>query len=255
MPPSTLPQVGDAADDVGVHRSEDAVRGMATWAGHDDQPVRRPPVRPEHRPPAGRTGDGPADMSRPRAERPTMPDYGVETKDWSPLPWSWAAERLARNRNYWVVTASGDARPHAMPVWGVWDDDDLRFAFSCGPRARKAANVRSNPYVVFTVDDTEECLSVEGQARFVEADDARQDVWVQRYLDKYRPVSRRPQRRVHPPEPRHRGRARRAPSPSSSGPRSSPHAPRGGCSTIERRPVTDLGPSRRWTSRGDAVDR
>ncbi len=128
-------------------------------------------------------------MSRPRAERPTMPDYGVETKDWSPLPWSWAAERLARNRNYWVVTASGDARPHAMPVWGVWDDDDLRFAFSCGPRARKAANVRANPYVVFTVDDTEECLSVEGQARFVEADDTRQDLWVQRYLDKYRPVS------------------------------------------------------------------
>ncbi len=57
------------------------------------------------------------------------------------------------------------------------------------PARRKAANLRVNPYVVFTVDDTEECLSVEGQARFVEADDARQDVWVQRYLDKYRPVA------------------------------------------------------------------
>lgn len=125
----------------------------------------------------------------PRAERPRMPDYGVETPDWAPLAWSWAAERLARNRNYWVVTASDDARPHAMPVWGVWDDDEHRFAFSCGPRARKAANVRANPFVVFTVDDTEECLAVEGRARFVEADDARQDVWIQRYLAKYRPLA------------------------------------------------------------------
>jgi nitroimidazol reductase NimA-like FMN-containing flavoprotein (pyridoxamine 5'-phosphate oxidase superfamily) len=118
-----------------------------------------------------------------------MPDYGVETAEWSPLPWSWAAERLARNRNYWVVTASSSARPHALPVWGVWDDDEHRFAFSCGPRARKAANLRDNPYVVFTVDDTTECLSVEGRARFVAADDSRLDVWIERYLDKYRTMA------------------------------------------------------------------
>lgn len=118
-----------------------------------------------------------------------MPDYGVDTSEWSPLPWSWAAERLARNRNYWVVTASSSARPHAMPVWGVWDDDERRFAFSCGPRARKAANLRDNPYVVFTVDDTEECLSVEGRARFVEADESRLDVWIERYLEKYRTMA------------------------------------------------------------------
>ena len=118
-----------------------------------------------------------------------MPDYGVDTSEWSPLPWSWAAERLARNRNYWVVTASSSARPHAMPVWGVWDDDERRFAFSCGPRARKASNLRDNPYVVFTVDDTEECLSVEGRARFVEADESRLDVWIERYLEKYRTMA------------------------------------------------------------------
>lgn len=118
-----------------------------------------------------------------------MPDYGVDTPAWEPLPWSWAAEKLAANRNYWVVTASADGRPHALPVWGVWDDDDHRFAFSCGPRARKAANLRANPQVVFTVDDTVECLSVEGAARFVEADDPRQDVWIERYLTKYRPLA------------------------------------------------------------------
>ncbi len=61
-----------------------------------------------------------------------MPDYGVGSADWAPLDWSWAAERLAANRHFSVVTASREGRPHALPVWGVWDDGDLRFAFSCG---------------------------------------------------------------------------------------------------------------------------
>jgi len=117
-----------------------------------------------------------------------MPDYGVDTPDWSPLPWSWAAERLVPNRNYWVVTATADGRPHALPVWGVWDDDEHRFAFSCGPRSRKARNLAANPQMVATVDDTVECISVEGRATLVE-DPERLGVWVERYLAKYRPIS------------------------------------------------------------------
>jgi hypothetical protein len=127
-------------------------------------------------------------MTEPRAERPHMPDYGVDGPAWSPLPWSWAAAKLAGNRNFWVVTASAAGRPHALPVWGVWDDDDHRFAFSCGPRSRKAANLAANPQVVVTVDDTVECVSVEGTAGRVDDAD-RQQVWVQRYLAKYRPVA------------------------------------------------------------------
>lgn len=127
-------------------------------------------------------------MSYPRAERPRMPDYGVDTPDWVPLPWSWAAERLADNRNYWVVTASATGRPHSMPAWGVWDDEEHRFVFHCGTRSRKAANLLANPQMVVTVDDTVECLSIEGTATLVE-DPARQDFWIERYLAKYQPIS------------------------------------------------------------------
>jgi Pyridoxamine 5'-phosphate oxidase len=116
-----------------------------------------------------------------------MPDYGVDNADWQPLPWTWAAERLAASRNFWIVTASAAGRPHAMPVWGVWDDGDLRFAFSCGPRSRKAANLAANPRVVIASEDTVEALSVEGRAQRV--DGQRQDVWIDRYLAKYRPMS------------------------------------------------------------------
>lgn len=117
-----------------------------------------------------------------------MSDYGVTAETWEPLPWSWAAERLTGNRNFWLVTVSGEGRPHALPVWGVWDDGDHRFVFSCAAGSTKAANLAENPRVVVMVDDTVECVSVEGRATRL-TDEARLDTWVERYLHKYRPIS------------------------------------------------------------------
>ena len=117
-----------------------------------------------------------------------MPDYGVSTSSWTPLPWSWAVQRLLTNRNFWVVTVSPAGRPHAMPVWGVWEVAENRFMFSCGPRSRKARNLEANPQVAVMTEDTVECLSIEGAAAFVE-DPARQGVWIERYITKYRPMS------------------------------------------------------------------
>ena len=125
-------------------------------------------------------------MAEPRAERPYMPDYGVDSPDWAPLPWGWAAERLGANRNFWVVTVSGDGRPHALPVWGVWDEGEARLGFSCGPRSRKARNLAANPRTVVAVDDTVECVSLEGRAAVV-GDERRREAWIDRYLAKYGP--------------------------------------------------------------------
>jgi general stress protein 26 len=97
-----------------------------------------------------------------------MSDYGVPTDLEGTLPWTWAKQRLVENRNYWLVTASAAARPHAMPVWGVWLPETDRFWFSCSPHARKARNIVENPQCVVTVDDTVECVSVEGRARIVD---------------------------------------------------------------------------------------
>ncbi len=113
-----------------------------------------------------------------------MAAYGTDSPDWHALPWEWAAERLIPNRNYWVVTVSAGGAPHALPVWGVWDDDDLRFMFSCAASSQKARNIAANPRIVFTVDETVECISVEGTAAPI-TDPARMDTWVQRYVNKY----------------------------------------------------------------------
>lgn len=100
----------------------------------------------------------------PVARRPRMADYGVPADLEGVLPWSWAEERLVRCRNYWVVTVDASGRPHSLPVWGVWRPSPAAFVFSCSPNARKARNIAANPRVCVTIDDTVECVSVEGRA-------------------------------------------------------------------------------------------
>ena len=121
----------------------------------------------------------------PVAEMPSMSGYGVTAETWDPLPWEWGAEKLRSGRNFWLVTASAAGRPHAMPVWTVWHDDEERLMFSCAPTSRKARNLRANSQVVVAVDDTVECLSLEGVATILD-DEARRSEWARRYVDKYR---------------------------------------------------------------------
>lgn len=116
-----------------------------------------------------------------------MPDYGVDDAEWEPLPWAWAAERLAANRNFWVATASSSGRPHLTAVWGVWHDGEHRFAFSCGPRSRKARDLAVNADAAVAVDDTVECVAIEGRAAIVDGE--RKQLWINRYLDRYVPVA------------------------------------------------------------------
>ncbi len=116
-----------------------------------------------------------------------MSDYGVPSDPAGALDWVWAEQRLVANKNYWVVTASAEGRPHALPVWGVWLAETERFWFSCSPSARKLRNLVDNPQCVVTIDDTVECVSVEGRARVADpaCDGDAIDVAIAAYLDKY----------------------------------------------------------------------
>lgn len=115
-----------------------------------------------------------------------MADYGVPADLDGTLPWEWAEQRLVTNRNYWVITASAVGQPHALPVWGVWMPGD-RFWFSCSPNSRKARNIAANPQVAVAIDDTVECVSLQGRARLVDDDESssRVDEMVAAYLSKY----------------------------------------------------------------------
>jgi nitroimidazol reductase NimA-like FMN-containing flavoprotein (pyridoxamine 5'-phosphate oxidase superfamily) len=99
----------------------------------------------------------------PRAERPGMPEgYGISTGEEGILPWSWAEERLEASHNYWIVTASPEGRPHAMPVWGVWSGGALFFATSRA--SRKGRNLAANPRLVVHLESGDEAVILEGRA-------------------------------------------------------------------------------------------
>ena len=83
------------------------------------------------------------------------------------LPWSWAEERLKSSRNYWVVSTWPDGRPHAMPVWGMWHEDE--FWFSSSKPSRKARNLMANPHCVVATEDAENPVVIEGTAGLITA--------------------------------------------------------------------------------------
>lgn len=120
----------------------------------------------------------------PRAERPDMAAYGVPTDTDGLLPWSWAEERLAASRNFWLVTVSGEGRPHSMPVWGVWMPERERFGFSCAPAARKVRNLAENDRVVVTNEDSVHVVSIEGRAERL-SDDAAIEQMARAWFRKY----------------------------------------------------------------------
>ena len=178
-------------------------------------------------------------MTGPIGERPHMPGYGVETADWQPLPWTWAAERLAAGRNFWLVTVSSAGAPHAMPVWGVWDDGDLQFAFSCGPRSRKATNLAANSNVVVTTRRHGRGAVHRGPGSTGRGRAAGR-------LDRSLPgevhrVGAGAERRVHSPEPPVRGR----PVPRLGDHRAGRRVRRSGDALALRQRVTRRAPRRR----------
>jgi hypothetical protein len=110
---------------------------------------------------------------QPKADRPFAPGYGiVAAKDGKGLlTWAWVARKMNGCRTFWLATVqagsrSGQARPHVMPVWGVWLDD--AFFFSTGRKSRKGQNLAANPACTITNDDGAEAVIVEGLGAIVE---------------------------------------------------------------------------------------
>jgi nitroimidazol reductase NimA-like FMN-containing flavoprotein (pyridoxamine 5'-phosphate oxidase superfamily) len=103
--------------------------------------------------------------SKPKADRPFAPGYGIVGSKAGKglLPWAWVARKMNGSRTFWLATIyAGGKRPHVMPVWGVWLED--AFFFSTGRKSRKGQNLAANPTCTVTNDDGEEAVIVEGQA-------------------------------------------------------------------------------------------
>jgi pyridoxine/pyridoxamine 5'-phosphate oxidase len=120
-------------------------------------------------------------MSEPRASRPNLPDYGIENEG-ELLPWSWAQEKLSKERNYFIATTCPDGRPHLTVVWGLFLDD--QFLFSTGRATRKGKNLAENPRCAIAPGDSEEAVLLDGTVSEL-ADEALRARWVTEYKTKY----------------------------------------------------------------------
>jgi pyridoxine/pyridoxamine 5'-phosphate oxidase len=102
-----------------------------------------------------------------------MPGYGIVAAEEGDglLPWTWARERLAAARNYFLATTRPDGGPHVMVVWGLWIDDT--FQFSTGKASRKAKNLAAEPRCVVCPEGAEEAVVVEGVAADLTEERAR----------------------------------------------------------------------------------
>ncbi|MDQ3363669.1 MAG: pyridoxamine 5'-phosphate oxidase family protein [Actinomycetota bacterium] len=94
------------------------------------------------------------------------------------LPWGWAAQHLAKARNYWIATTRPDGRPHCRPVWGVWLDG--AFYFSTGSLA--AENLAVNPEITVHLESGSEVVIVEGVA-----EEVAENALLRRVVDTYNP--------------------------------------------------------------------
>ena len=106
-----------------------------------------------------------AEYSEPEISRPSMPpQYGIQDAPEGKglLPWSWAVERLAQARGYWLATTRPDGRPHLAVIWGVWLSN--RFYFGTSSDSRKGLNLAANPHCAICPEQTAEAIIVEGIA-------------------------------------------------------------------------------------------
>ncbi|HLC05419.1 MAG TPA: pyridoxamine 5'-phosphate oxidase family protein [Anaerolineales bacterium] len=77
------------------------------------------------------------------------------------LPWDFLTSRFEQARNYWVVTASADGVPAAVPVWGLWHEN--AFFFSTDPLSRKGRNIATTGWAVIHLESGDEAAIIEGR--------------------------------------------------------------------------------------------
>lgn len=126
-----------------------------------------------------------ADDSPSAVSRPRMPaSYGIhDAREGRGLPpWSHVVARMQAAHNYWLVSAGPAGRPHAAPVWGLWQGE--AFYFITDPGSRKGRNIAANPFVVIHLESGDDAIILEGAATRFDGSRPMPDL-EKAYFDKY----------------------------------------------------------------------
>jgi PPOX class probable F420-dependent enzyme len=98
------------------------------------------------------------------------------------LPWRTVNLTLQVTRSAWLSTTRPDGRPHAAPVWFLWEEGTVYFTTAA--TSQKGVNLSTQAYAVLQVGDGDDVIIVEGQTRLVADPGERRQVG-ERYGEKY----------------------------------------------------------------------
>lgn len=100
--------------------------------------------------------------SAPRErDRPTLPDgYGLPDDDTGLQEWATAEAKLAHADTVWLATTRPDGRPHVIPRWGVWLDN--QFFYDGAPTTVHVRNLAANDRVALHLESGTDVVIVHG---------------------------------------------------------------------------------------------
>jgi len=96
-----------------------------------------------------------------------------------------AEARLKEEEIAWMTTVRSDGQPQTVPVWFLWDDEEILIYSQ--PNTQKLKNISRNPRVGLNLNSNEQgndVVRLEGMATI--ADDAPPSSEVPSYVEKYR---------------------------------------------------------------------
>ena len=81
------------------------------------------------------------------------------------IPWRKIDHFLNAFRSIWVSSTRPDGRPHAVPVWYIWDGRNIYFI--SGRSLQKSRNLARQSWVVVHAGDGDDVIILEGSAEIV----------------------------------------------------------------------------------------
>jgi len=91
------------------------------------------------------------------------------------ISWDFVSEQMSKSRHYWISTVFPDARPHVVPVWGIWYENRLHFEGSL--QTGWGQNILKNTHIAAHLPDADKVVIIEGTAHFIEDDEIDNETW------------------------------------------------------------------------------
>ena len=81
------------------------------------------------------------------------------------IPWNKIDNWLRAARSIWISTTRPDSRPHAVPVWFIWDEPNVYFISARS--LQKSRNLARQPWIVVHLGDGDDVVILEGPVEIV----------------------------------------------------------------------------------------